>query len=119
SMDVFKRKMDELMKFYPNWSFDKSDVKNIKIWYGKFKYLSDKNVSNMIDRYSSNEIYNPTVAGLMKYKSNSEERELTVKEKLEEVNRLIGLTRDYFKMNGNPERYDELLEVKKELEQQL
>jgi len=116
--NVFKKEFNRLLIFFPNWDVDFEDRDKVSVWYSQFENMTDSEFSKMINRYINKERFNPTVSSLKEHYVK-EEREPTIEEQIEDVNGLLGLGKDYFKMNGNPERYEELQGVKEELEKQL
>jgi len=65
--DVFFKKMDELVVTYPNWKLKFEDAEVMKLWYSKFRNMTDEQFTQMVENYIENESFNPTVAGLKKW----------------------------------------------------
>lgn len=65
--DVFFKNMDNLLKAFPNWNLDVTDIETTKFWYTVFKNYSNVRFIHMVDQYINNERYNPTIGGLKSY----------------------------------------------------
>ncbi|MFW6028722.1 MAG: hypothetical protein ACOCRO_00565 [Halanaerobiales bacterium] len=64
---LFKKKMQDLADFYPNWRLDITSPQVMKKWYKKFKEEDPQLFSHAVDEYIENESYPPNVAGIKKY----------------------------------------------------
>lgn len=112
-----------ILKIYQ--SFDKFPV--ICVEYGVRTHADNPAYHSKQEQYTLGIIRNTTAeeaaTKLNASKKNNvvqlREEEPTLNEQIEEIDGLLKMGREYFKMNGKPEKYDELLEAREKLEQQL
>ena len=68
SKEVFKQEMTNLVYVFPNWNADIENPNVMRAWYRHFQRMDDMNFKAMVSKYTQEERFNPTVAGLMQYR---------------------------------------------------
>lgn len=71
---VFKDKMEQLIRFYPSWNLKIEDSKIMSDWYEMFKDKTDVQFEVMVRHHIKTVPFNPTVASLSDYNSNTNEK---------------------------------------------
>ena len=69
---IFKAYILKLITFYPTWKIDINNSIVMKTWFDMFEDITGKAFAEAVDNHIKKEIYNPTVASILKYVKKEE-----------------------------------------------
>ena len=66
--NTFKKEMLHMSYTFPNWNVELENPDAMLAWYKHFQKMDDMNFKAMVSKYTQEERFSPTVAGLMQYR---------------------------------------------------